>query len=177
MGKVEYGDILIDLIRAEGGGKFAEIGVERGKTCRELLRSCGDIITEYWAIDPWDIVKSGSRKNWSQKRWFKCYLYCCRLMIWFPQLKVIKMTSKQASIMFPDGYFDMVFIDGDHSYEMAKFDILCWKALLREDGLLIGHDYDSIRYPGVVRAVDEVLGKVDLFSHTLWTHRGNINND
>jgi predicted O-methyltransferase YrrM len=93
-------------------------------------------------------------------------------MVYFPQLRVVKMTSEQASTMFPDGYFDMVFIDGDHSYEMAKNDILRWKALLREDGLLTGHDYSS-KYEGVVKAVNEVLGKdnITILSGSIWTCR------
>lgn len=51
---------------------------------------------------------------------------------------------------------DMVFIDADHSYEAAKGDIVCYRELLRDGGILCGHDY-SRDYPGVIRAVDELL--------------------
>lgn len=37
--------------------------------------------------------------------------------------------------------FDIIFVDGDHSYEQTKKDIVnAWK-FLKPNGLLIGHDY------------------------------------
>jgi hypothetical protein len=49
---------------------------------------------------------------------------------------------------------DMIFIDGDHSYEGAKGDILSWQPFLHPGGLLCGHDSD---WPEVRQALDEVL--------------------
>jgi len=49
---------------------------------------------------------------------------------------------------------DMIFIDGDHSYEGAKTDILTWRPLLKPGGLLCGHDSD---WPGVTQALEELL--------------------
>ena len=48
-----------------------------------------------------------------------------------------------------------MFIDGDHSYEAAKADIEAWRPKVRTGGLLNGHDYDSTRFPGMYRAVDQ----------------------
>ncbi len=49
---------------------------------------------------------------------------------------------------------DMIFIDGDHSYEGAKNDVLEWRKLLCTNGLLCGHDSD---WPSVRQALDEVV--------------------
>lgn len=166
--------ILIDLIEGEGGGKFAEIGVERGKTCKTLLRYCGDIITEYWAIDPWTIVTSGKRQDWSQERWDNTYSGVLKLMDDYPQLRVLRMPSVKGAVLakYEGLKFDIVFIDGDHSYEMVRADILCWKSLVRKGGLLTGHDYSS-RYVEVVRAVDELLGKDNIMKlpGKMWFYR------
>ncbi len=51
---------------------------------------------------------------------------------------------------------DMIFIDGDHTYASVSRDILNYRGLLREGGLLAGHDY-SLAWPGVIRAVDELI--------------------
>lgn len=51
---------------------------------------------------------------------------------------------------------DMVFIDGDHSYEAVKRDIELWLPRLAPGGLLCGHD---ITNQPVERAVRETIGK------------------
>jgi SAM-dependent methyltransferase len=52
---------------------------------------------------------------------------------------------------------DMVFIDGDHSYEAAKRDIENALKMLKPDGLLCGHDFNPGAHPGVVQAVKELV--------------------
>lgn len=39
--------------------------------------------------------------------------------------------------------FDMIFIDGDHSYEGCSGDILAWLPHLRDGGTLAVHDYNK----------------------------------
>lgn len=73
---------------------------------------------------------------------------------------------------------DMVFVDGDHSYEHAKEDIEIWLTNLRDGGIIAVHDYLKAdippqdngphpkNWPGVDRAVAETLvGKHDLILH------------
>jgi hypothetical protein len=50
--------------------------------------------------------------------------------------------------------FDLIFIDGDHSYEAVKLDIQLALPCLREGGLLAFHDYGEENM-GVVLAVNE----------------------
>jgi hypothetical protein len=54
--------------------------------------------------------------------------------------------------------FDLIFIDAEHTYEAVKADILAWWKHLREDGVMIGHDYFTKQYPGVNQAVAELFG-------------------
>ncbi len=104
------------------------------------------------------------------------------------------MESRNAARIFKDGSCDLVFIDGDHSYEAAKRDIEMWLPKVKPGGILCGHDCEGAVanfhpdiilkkldkdfqnidnfifegvHPGVVRAVDESFeGKA-----TLWAHR------
>jgi hypothetical protein len=70
---------------------------------------------------------------------------------------VRRMRSLEAAASFPEGYFDFVFIDADHSYEGCRNDIAAWKGKVKPGGWLCGHDYKtkSDRDIGVIRAVDE----------------------
>jgi predicted O-methyltransferase YrrM len=56
---------------------------------------------------------------------------------------------------------DLVFIDGDHSYEGCAGDIRVWTPLIRPNGILVIHDYDNHRkqaavWPGVNDAVEQL---------------------
>jgi predicted O-methyltransferase YrrM len=71
-------------------------------------------------------------------------------------IHIMQMTSLEAAVKLRDQKFDMIFIDASHDYENIKADILAWRSLLSEGGLLCGHDYVQ-SWPDVGRAVDELL--------------------
>lgn len=52
---------------------------------------------------------------------------------------------------------DVVYIDGAHNYEAVKSDIIAWYDKIPSGGVLAGHDYNPVGWPGVVKAVDEFL--------------------
>ena len=58
-----------------------------------------------------------------------------------------------------------MFIDADHSYEWVKKDIAAYKPKLKKGGWLTGHDID---FPGVNRAVNEVIVKYDVGPNNVW---------
>jgi predicted O-methyltransferase YrrM len=83
------------------------------------------------------------------------------------RVTILKMTTREAVGRLPLGTFDMIFVDADHSFEGAKFDIVHFAPLLKPEGLLCGHDYNSKRWPGVIRAVKELAMKARVV-HTIW---------
>jgi len=56
---------------------------------------------------------------------------------------------------------DMLFIDGDHSYDAVCTDLRLWLPSLNSGGVLAMHDIDS---EGVKRAFDDVVGEANLTS-------------
>jgi hypothetical protein len=56
---------------------------------------------------------------------------------------------------FEDNYFDLIYIDAAHTYESVKKDIELYLPKCKR--LMAGHDY-SIQWPGVMLAVNELLG-------------------
>ena len=79
----------------------------------------------------------------------------------------IRMSSTNANWVFNmlGMKFDMVFIDGDHSYEAVKADIMGAKCNLAEGGILCGHDYP---FPGVMRAVSELIPARGVQGTDIW---------
>lgn len=62
--------------------------------------------------------------------------------------------------------FDIIYIDGAHDYTNVKMDIEIWKDNIMT--CICGHDYYS-KFPGVIKAVNETLGKPDkTFKDTSW---------
>jgi hypothetical protein len=55
-----------------------------------------------------------------------------------------------------DKKFDIIFIDGDHSYEGVKEDYINSLPLLENDGYLVFHDISSVGCPGVVQLWNEI---------------------
>jgi hypothetical protein len=93
-------------------------------------------------------------------------------------LELRNTRSPEDASSFPDGSLDLVFIDGDHSYDACKADILAWGPKLKAGGILSGHDYQlpywpvgatrqNEGFPGVVRAVDELAPNRTL-QDTVW---------
>ena len=54
------------------------------------------------------------------------------------------------------GTIDLIFIDGDHSYEACKADIAVWAPFARRGGVMAFHDFGS-RAEGVTRAIFEEI--------------------
>jgi hypothetical protein len=161
---------------------ICEVGVFRGHLCSKILGSSwhniGRKINEYWAIDNWLLPEIhtyiqrwlGKEKLVTQKAWDVLHRHVCMLMLEFPQMRVMSIESTMAARLFPDKYFDLVFIDADHEYESVKADITAWLPKVRKGGVLAGHDYGiQKKFFGVAQAVDEIFGEnISIADFAVW---------
>ncbi len=171
MARRKHGHVIVDLINELDFKKFVEIGICRCRNMSFILQNTN--LSEYWAIDPWVVFDGcyGTFKGIPQENWDSWYAKACRHMLYYPQLRVIRATSILAANMFPNGYLDFVYIDGDHTYEAVKDDINAWLPKVRKGGIIGGHDYNHRRIPGVKQAVDELFSEVELDCHNVWFKR------
>jgi predicted O-methyltransferase YrrM len=58
---------------------------------------------------------------------------------------------------FPDRYFDLITVDGDHSYKGAKIDLQNVKEHLRIGGFLVFDDISNQSFPFLEQVWDEVI--------------------
>lgn len=72
--------------------------------------------------------------------------------------------SSQIAGMWQHGKINVLFIDGDHSYEGCKADIDSWYPHMAKDGVMLFHDADETS-PGVVQAIEEFVknNKLEVF--------------
>ena len=157
---------------ARNHNSIAEIGTWRGRSARVLCDNTPGIVicVDTWADnaygaafpeDPPDLCK---RQNWLWNE-FRRNL-ADRLHV---NVDAWRMTSLHGSRRARDleMTFDMIFIDAGHNYEDVARDIQMWSPLLKEGGVLCGHDY-TVNHPGVTRAVDELIRTYRIVE-TIWT--------
>jgi hypothetical protein len=61
---------------------------------------------------------------------------------------------------------DIIYIDASHEYEALKSDLLSYQPLLKDEGTIIGDDYQN-NWPGVTRAVNEFI-KNPIIQGVVW---------
>jgi hypothetical protein len=127
--------------------RVAEIGVLNGDNALNLLSMNLDRI---FLIDPY-----AEYDRRAQEELDAAMLLALTRIVSHPMSRkasFVRMKSVEASALFPDGYFDYVYIDGDHSLKAVLDDLAAWWPKVKPGGAFAGHDYSSSI--GVMRAVD-----------------------
>jgi SAM-dependent methyltransferase len=137
---------------------IVEVGCWKGRSTRALADNHADGGVVF-AVDTWEGTKEdGHYKELADKPKDWLYEQFMENAGLEPFVRPLRSRSGMAAfyMAFAHLELDMIFIDGDHSYEAVKADILAWRPLLKPGGLLCGHDFDAGR-PGVVQAVRELI--------------------
>ncbi len=102
--------------------------------------------------DDW-IFKNYSQLEWAQKTVAE--------LGFTDRVEFIKSTSadyaEKLNALPKKEKYDLIFIDGDHSYEGCMQDLALYAPLLEPGGFIAAHDYISPKYPGVKKAVDAFI--------------------
>jgi len=163
------GDGLLELINVIPSGiTMAEIGCYAGESTSLFLES--GKIKKIYAIDPW---KNGydDRDPASNSDMVEVEnLFNLRINIFQKNnenIEVIKlkMTFADAFNQLPE--LDLVYIDGDHTYNGVLGDIKLAMKKVKVGGIISGHDYRKNN--PIVMALKETLGVPKyIFSDTSW---------
>jgi hypothetical protein len=178
------GNAILRRLPAEGTECVAaEIGVDEGTTSGWLLGWHRTL----WLVmvDPWRVPDADSSYGLtgdtaairSQGKHDKCKkLAKARTALAGPRAEIYADFSVNVSEEFSDGHFDLVFIDGDHSFEGVREDIEAWWPKVRKGGWIGGHDYlKTGNFPGVHKAVDMSFGdNVELDEDSTWWVRKTV---
>jgi hypothetical protein len=143
------------------GGRIVEVGCYLGGFTWYGSQIARDNYSEWRCVDHWAGSSDLSASDWHDI--YTGFLQNMRDARLDDFLQVERSTSIEAAAGTPDASVDLVFIDGDHSYDQCRADIEAWRPKVKRGGAILGHDYGP-DYPGVIRAVADVLGGPDEIS-------------
>lgn len=77
------------------------------------------------------------------------------------EIRLLKNYSYEVVDSFVDKSIELIYIDADHEYDSVKRDLELFLPKVCPGGIIAGHDYHEERWPGVVQAVNELVGLPD----------------
>ncbi|MEP6915835.1 MAG: class I SAM-dependent methyltransferase [Acidobacteriota bacterium] len=83
-------------------------------------------------------------------------------------ISLVVSDSITASGLFADRSIDWVHLDARHDHLHVTADIVSWLPKVKASGWLSGDDYDLVKWPEVVRAVNELLPGARPWSINQW---------
>ena len=181
--KKYFGQVFIDLVKQQNPKNFLEIGVFTGVTARnvcELLSLINNKDFFYLGIDLFENFQEAisnevvpeflvNKQNFSNP--LKSLVYNFLLKEKLNSLdSVSKFLKKfENNIELKKGnslsilpktdlkIFDMIFVDGGHSYETVKFELEIILKNIKHNCLVVCDDYSLQETTGVKKAIDECV--------------------
>ena len=139
MTKQEY-NILFSLLTSTKTNNIniCEIGVAGGSSCALWASYIKQNKGKLYVVDEY--------KNENSKEWKIVFFKNMLNLGLIKYINLLEMESKEARdyLRNKNFKFDLIFIDGDHHYEAVKRDIELWYPLVKEKGILCGHDCERI---------------------------------
>jgi predicted O-methyltransferase YrrM len=132
-----------------------EIGCDIGDTANFLLDSNPDLTL--FSVDPYMEYQDWNGRLMNEREEM-CQKMNNRLKGYSNRFTHIRKTSDDAVGLFDDEHYDLVFIDGLHTYEQLTIDCANYYSKVKPGGVFAGHDFTAIE--GVNRAAKEFAAKV-----------------
>lgn len=176
-GWMDPGELKFLAMAAAKSHTIAEIGSWRGRSARVMMDNSDSVL---FCTDTWADNAYGNPGWWTESDGPEF----CKMKDWLwdefrknladsmSRIVTARTTSVEAAGWYAkSGFkFDAIFIDAGHDYDSVMNDIIAWRPLLAEGGMFMGHDYHPNTNPEVVKAVDELVGPVDVID-TIWVAR------
>jgi cephalosporin hydroxylase len=146
-------------------GHFVELGGALGRSSIFLasrLRELGkairiDVVDRWWDDGPTagkPLIAPSVAQHGGFLAAFEHNVKACSVA---DMITPIQGSLGDISKRYQNDSLDLVFIDADHSYEGVMAAIGAYLPKVKRSGYIGGDDYSRLGWPGVVKAVDELL--------------------
>ena len=139
-------------------GVVVELGSYKGKSTCYLAYGAKQSGAHVYAIDPWDLLGNPNGKHrFAEPETRKAFDRVVRGMGYSSLITPIQGFSQEVAgwwAKIPGPKVDLLYIDGDHSYEAVMGDFVAWHPHLAENAVVAFDDLDTPKNPGVRKAVD-----------------------
>ena len=127
----------IDTIRPTSEMRIIEIGSYVGESTMIFADRFKEVVSVDPYINDYDLDDAACH----HAPFDKVYEQFIRNTLSIPNIKTIKETSEHAFSILKDQQWDMVYIDGLHTFEGVSYDIEHYKSIIKPGGFVCGHDY------------------------------------
>ena len=125
-------------------GLVLEIGVLEGELSRWILDNLSP--KELILSDPWVFIDNyNDYNNKEQEVQEARYKSVVSMFKDQKNVQVIRKTSGKVLESYEDGYFDLIYMDGDHRLEGVILDLILSYKKLKTGGIMVIDDVDLIR--------------------------------
>jgi SAM-dependent methyltransferase len=146
---------LGEMIKKMHYPRVLEIGCDIGDTTQFLLDSNPDCVLT--GVDPYSNYVDWNGNNLNEREAIY-QRFMNRLLGYSNRFNLLRDYSDNVVDKLFDDDYDVIFIDGLHTYEQLTKDCANFYSKLKTGGVFAGHDYNAI--PGVRKAADEFAAKV-----------------
>lgn len=149
--------VMLDKIPKEGIG--AEVGVLGGDYAKHILTRTKPrklYLIDTFCSDDWansNRFKSKNHGEFIKNEFSK--------EISEDKVEIVKGLSWEMLEIFPNNYFDWLYIDADHKYESIKKDLAIALYKVKDNGLIILNDY--IMYDSIIKVEYGIIPAVNEF--------------
>lgn len=130
---------LVNNIYPNGIG--VEIGVLRGDYSKMILEEWKH--GTLYLVDTWRHISEYIDMNGRDDQYhYDCMIETAKnINNYQNRAHMIRMGSAESAKLFPNEYFDFIYIDADHSYEAVKQDLEVWWPKIKKGGIFSGDDF------------------------------------
>ncbi|WP_138429430.1 class I SAM-dependent methyltransferase [Fodinibius saliphilus] len=154
-------ELLLDrsdlLIKLKENAVVGEIGVANGDFTEQIIEKTQP--EKLHLIDNWDKEKYNDEMYKNVRSKFSDHIKNKKVIIH-------RKLSTEVVDEFPDNYFDWIYLDTSHRYQLTKEELFKYSDKVKPGGIISGHDYsmgnwvNAVRY-GVIEATHEFCVKYD----------------